>query len=352
MQILFLSAWFPFPAVHGSKLRISNLLRILAEQHEVDLISFADRPREELNLEAAGSFCREVRLVPDRGFNPDGWKARLGFMSPVPRSLKEMFSEEMAQAIREQTERQRYDRVIASATRMASYRPFLDTTPALFEEAEVGVLYDQWAEAESPVRRFRSRLTWEKHRRYLARLVRDFDLTTVVSNREKELLAVTLGAVDDTVMMRRILAACQTLLVPGAIRSLADRPVTVPLAVRRDGRLLNDPQAPYWGRYEGDEDTRRKPAYHNGTAWTWPFPSYCEAWVQCYGPSGAETALAWLSSSVMLINSGCVGQVPEIVDGDAPHRQRGCDAQAWGVSELLRVWRKVHALLGNRMPAG
>ncbi|MGD9249337.1 MAG: amylo-alpha-1,6-glucosidase [Desulfobacteraceae bacterium] len=35
-----------------------------------------------------------------------------------------------------------------------------------------------------------------------------------------------------------------------------------------------------------------------------------------------------------------MGHVPEILDGDAPHAQGGCDAQAWGVSELLRVWNK------------
>ena len=61
----------------------------------------------------------------------------------------------------------------------------------------------------------------------------------------------------------------------------------------------------------------------------------------CYGPEEYDTALAWLSSSLALINGHCIGHVPEIVDGDAPHRQRGCDAQAWGVSELLRVWKKL-----------
>lgn len=159
--------------------------------------------------------------------------------------------------------------------------------------------------------------------------------------RPNQLLAITLGAVDDTDICKKILSACQQLLVPGAIRSLADRPVRVPLAVYHNNRLINDPQNPYWGRYLGDEDTRRKPAYHNGTAWTWMFPSYCEAWAAIYGEAGRTTALAWLSSSIGLINWHCVGQVPEIVDGDAPHRQRGCDAQAWGVSELLRVWKKI-----------
>jgi len=160
--------------------------------------------------------------------------------------------------------------------------------------------------------------------------------------RPNQLLAVTLGAVDDPAMIQRILSACQALLVPGAIRSLADRPVQVPLAVHRDGQLLNDPHNPYWGQYLGDEDTLRKPAYHNGTAWTWPFPSFCEAWAQRYGDAGRAAARAWLSSSLQLINSHCVGHVPEIVDGDAPHTPRGCDAQAWGVSELLRVWKKLN----------
>ncbi len=156
--------------------------------------------------------------------------------------------------------------------------------------------------------------------------------------RPNQLLAVTLGAVTDNTVARRVLASCEELLVPGGIRSLADREVAVPLPVERDGQLLNDPHRPYWGRYLGDEDTRRKPAYHNGTAWTWQFPLYAEAWMKVYGRESRGTARAWLSSSIPLLQSGCLGQVPEILDGDRPHGERGCDAQAWGVSELLRVW--------------
>jgi glycogen debranching enzyme len=54
-------------------------------------------------------------------------------------------------------------------------------------------------------------------------------------------------------------------------------------------------------------------------------------------PSSA--ARAYLGSMDRLLMEGCAGQLPEIVDGDAPHRQRGCDAQAWGVTEALRVWK-------------
>ena len=159
--------------------------------------------------------------------------------------------------------------------------------------------------------------------------------------RPNQLLAITLGAVTDAARARQILNACEELLVPGAIRSLADRSVTHALPVHFNDQLLNDPHRPYWGHYSGDEDTRRKPAYHNGTAWTWPFPSYCEAWAMTYGEQGRQTALAWLTSSFRLLESGCLGHLPEILDGDYPHTPRGCDAQAWGASEWVRVWLKL-----------
>ena len=156
--------------------------------------------------------------------------------------------------------------------------------------------------------------------------------------RPNQLFALTLGAVDDENLIRRVLKSCHELLVPGALRSLADRPVQLPLRIVHNGHALNDPKYPYWGEYGGDEDTRRKPAYHNGTAWAWLLPTFCEAWVKGYGNEGKNTALAYLSSSIDLMNKGCVGQIPEILDGDTPHTPRGCDAQAWSISEVLRVW--------------
>ncbi len=159
--------------------------------------------------------------------------------------------------------------------------------------------------------------------------------------RPNQLLAVTLGALRDPDCIDRMLGAAGELLVPGAIRSLADRPVQHPLPIRHDGRLLNDPAAPYAGTYTGDEDTHRKPAYHNGTAWTWLFPSYPEALLCRFGAQAAPTARALLHSGWMQMGTGCLNQIPEIRDGNAPHAARGCSAQAWGVTELYRVWKRL-----------
>ena len=159
--------------------------------------------------------------------------------------------------------------------------------------------------------------------------------------RSNCLFAVSLGLATGERAKRCVEAAQRFLVVPGALRSLAPLPVSVPLAIYRDGQLLNIPAEPYCPRYEGDEDTRRKPAYHNGTAWTWTFPTFCEALAAAwdFSPEAVAAAKSYLGSAEKLLNEGCLGQLPEILDGDAPHTQRGCDAQAWGATEALRVWK-------------
>ncbi len=169
-----------------------------------------------------------------------------------------------------------------------------------------------------------------------ARAVRDNAL------RCNFLFAIAFGFLDGARARRAVGAAWKYLLVPGGLRTLAPLPVSPPLPVRgADGRLLNNPDQPYWGSYEGDEDTRRKPAYHNGTAWVWVLPTGCEALAKAWNcaPAAVNAAKAYLGSLEELLSAGCLGQLPEILDGDAPHRSRGCDAQAWSVLEALRVWK-------------
>jgi glycogen debranching enzyme len=162
--------------------------------------------------------------------------------------------------------------------------------------------------------------------------------------RSNGLLAVSLGVVSGERARRSVEAARRHLVVPGGVRSLAPLPVHCPLEIRGGGGvLLNNPREPYWGRYEGDEDTRRKPAYHNGTAWTWKLPVFAEALVRAWegAPGSVAAAKGYLLSLEPLLASGCLLQLPEILDGDAPHQPRGCDAQAWSATEALRVWRMV-----------
>ncbi len=162
--------------------------------------------------------------------------------------------------------------------------------------------------------------------------------------RPNQLLAITLGAVTDPARCAGILEGCLELLVPGALRTLADRPVTFPLPVERNGQLLNDPLHPFWPRYEGDEDTRRKPAYHNGTAWPWLMPMLAEAMVLVYGPAAKARAAGILSSSLPLFARFSLGSLEEIIDGAYPHAPRGCGSQAWSITEWVRVRQLLETL--------
>lgn len=174
--------------------------------------------------------------------------------------------------------------------------------------------------------------------------------------RPNQIFLVTLGVLDlkdedENKLAVDIINSCSQLIIPGNIRSLANKHVSYGLAITHNGHQLNNSHEPYWGYYTGDEDTRRKPAYHNGTGWSWVFGSYIEGVVLVNKANddninyngknyGADSALSLLMSCFYKPYRGALGFIEEICDGDYPHNKKGCIAQAWGVSEFLRVYLK------------
>ena len=188
MKILFLSRWFPYPTNNGSKLRIYNLLRGLAEFHDVTLLSFADQPDANPDAPEIRSIFSDVYVIPWREFSPNSPRALSGLFSLTPRSLVDTFSSEMAGKIRQLISEQEFDLVIASQLSMAAYRLYYKNIPALFEEVEVGLSDGESHPTMDYKKRIRSALTWFKLRLYLSRLLRSFQACTVVSEQERQLL--------------------------------------------------------------------------------------------------------------------------------------------------------------------
>ena len=189
MRILFLSRWFPWPTSNGSKLRIYNLLRGIAPFHQITLLSFAGRPDANPDAPELRALCKEIQTVPWREFEARSWRARMGFLNSAPRSIVDTYSPEMAQKIEQALAARNYDLIIASQLTMASYIRHFQKTPALFEEVEIGVFYEQSNQGASVKSRLRNKLTWAKHRRYLNNLLPRFKAATVVSEPEQRLLA-------------------------------------------------------------------------------------------------------------------------------------------------------------------
>ncbi|MCH2135183.1 MAG: amylo-alpha-1,6-glucosidase [Phycisphaerales bacterium] len=94
-------------------------------------------------------------------------------------------------------------------------------------------------------------------------------------------------------------------------------------------RTLDPSDARYMGTCEGSQQ-QRDLAYHNGTVWPWLIGPWLDARMLAKMPAALPQSL------LETLNSGCIGQLAEIFDGDAPHRPRGCPAQAWSVAEVLR----------------
>jgi glycosyltransferase involved in cell wall biosynthesis len=135
------------------------------------------------------SICSEVQVIPWREFDPNSTRAKLGFLSLKPRSIIDTFSPEMAQAITQTLNKQKYDVVIASQLQMAAYYPYFQNTPAVFEEIEIGLIYGQANTSADKVQRLRHAFTWFKLRIYLSQLLRSFRAVTVVSEQEQKLIA-------------------------------------------------------------------------------------------------------------------------------------------------------------------
>jgi len=141
MRILFLSRWYPYPTDNGSKLRIYNLLRGLAQQSQITLLSFCDEPTADPDVPELRQICEDILIVPWKPFDPQSRQARLAFLSTTPRSYVDTFSPAMSELIERTLSTNGYDVVIASELEMAQYGRSLKKTPALLEDIEVEVLY-------------------------------------------------------------------------------------------------------------------------------------------------------------------------------------------------------------------
>ena len=188
MRVLFVSRWFPYPPINGSKQRVYHLIRALAEAHEVSLLSFTDDPSIEPDAAAIRGLCADIQTVPWQAYRPRSAPALLGLLGSTPRSIADTYSAEMAERVQQACRRDNPAVVVASQLSGASYHACFARRPAIFDEVELGVYDDQLRHRSNPLARGRYALTWMKLSRYLTRVLDDMDACTVASAEEAALL--------------------------------------------------------------------------------------------------------------------------------------------------------------------
>lgn len=104
-------------------------------------------------------------------------------------------------------------------------------------------------------------------------------------------------------------------------------------------RTLEMEDAQFRGVYGGAQ-LERDLAYHQGTVWVFPLGAYYLAYLKTrrYSREAIDTVRRQLAVMESAMREGCIGQLPEIYDGENPTFSRGCFAQAWSVGEILRVY--------------
>ena len=176
----------------------------------------------------------------------------------------------------------------------------------------------EWTVLAGKVRESFLRTFWSESLGYLADVVAGG--TKDLSLRPNQLYAIGLphALLPRDKALRVLDVVKRHLLTPVGLRTLAP----------------SDPH--YQGRYEGGTESRDG-AYHQGTVWPYLMGIYFDALIRLHGEEGKAPAREWLAGFAPHLREAGLGTVSEIFDGDPPHRPGGTIAQAWSVSELLRI---------------
>ncbi len=190
--------------------------------------------------------------------------------------------------------------------------------------AALAVLAKQLGRDDAPWRQRASRVSSSMQRFWCAETDYLFDVLDGPAGadrtlRPNQIFAVSLAACAfNSTQQRAVVDACgAALLTSHGLRSLAPA------------------HADYRAVYEGDQRSRDG-AYHQGTVWAWLLGPFALAHFRVYGDASA--ARSFLEPLRDHLGAHGVGTIAEIFDGAAPHRPRGCIAQAWSVAEFLRAW--------------
>ena len=132
-----------------------------------------------------------------------------------------------------------------------------------------------------------------------------------------------------------------TMLTPAQERAVVDT-VYRKLYTASGLRTL-EPEDPQYRGYYGGSRQERDLAYHQGTVWVYPLGAFYRAFLKTrkHSPEARAWVKDQLDALVPMLREGCVGQLPEIYDGDFPAESKGCYAQAWSVGEMLRVYEEL-----------
>lgn len=124
MHILFVSDYIPYPIISGDRVRIYNLIRRVANHHQVSLAAPVRNEEEARSAEELKKFCLHVETAPLPRRHPLVHLPGLVpfFLTGKPLELKFLYSRELAKSIKKIIDSTPTDLVQFEHSRMGHYR--------------------------------------------------------------------------------------------------------------------------------------------------------------------------------------------------------------------------------------
>ncbi len=213
MKILFLTQVLPYPLVGGAKIRAYYMLRYLAQQHEVTLVSFVrgdDRPEDVAHL---AQFCAAVHTAPMvRSRVRDGLAMAASLTSGLPAAITRDRVPAMERLLARLVRETAFDVVHADQTAMAQYALYARDQSAA-QGHRLRTLLDQHnamyllVARQAAYERGPARLVWQREarlfRRYELGLLRSFDQILWVTEEDLEAAARLAAAEGESQVFER-----------------------------------------------------------------------------------------------------------------------------------------------------
>lgn len=195
MRALFVAPYLPTPG-SGGRTRLLNLMERLSRTHDLTLVAFAARDQRDEVCPYPGTALPPPPLQP----RPGGARGRARFyrerLDPLPAFVAQMFTVQMAAAVRDACERIRPDIVQIETTEMAQYlRAIPHGTPCALDLQDVasGWFARVAGAGETRKRRALMRIELRKTRAYDRRYARLADVVFVSSGPDREILRAVSG---------------------------------------------------------------------------------------------------------------------------------------------------------------
>jgi glycosyltransferase involved in cell wall biosynthesis len=199
MKVLLLTQVLPYPPDSGPKVKTWNVLKYLAREHEVTLVSFV-RGDQSADVEHLRKYCRAVYSVPmQRGAAYDALALARSFITGAPWMMVRDDRAAMRALIDRLAREEEFDVVHADQHNMGQYAQRLPGAFKLLDAHNaLWMLYKRLAETMPPgPRRWLLERDWRLLKRYEARLCREFDAVTAVIQEDKVALEDALGGASD-----------------------------------------------------------------------------------------------------------------------------------------------------------